>query len=145
MGFLNRFSSFFKRFSSTKRPDDFSHPVESAETVTRFVCYSRHLYLGEDRAKPSAYLPRNGMTSVFRTAGLDVHAIQRLGEEHLKQPAPIAAAESTASLILDTGLRFKADNIPARHANIIGWPTRKEEQRLLALKIVASARVVRYN
>ena len=109
------------------------------------MCHSSHLYSGENRAKPSAYLPRKGVTSVFRTEGLDSYAIQRLGAKHLKDPSPIACADSTASLILDTGLRFEADNTPERHANIIGWPTRKEEQKLFALKIVASVRVVRYN
>ena len=81
---------------------------------------------------------------MFRIDGLDRSAVRSLGADHLKDPPPIAHAVSLASVVLGSGLRFDPDNTPERHANVVGWPPRKEEQKLLALKIVAGATVVRY-
>lgn len=89
-------------------------------------------------------MPRNGMTSVFRIDGLATSEIRTLGEAHLTKPKPIAHTVSSASTVLNIGLTFDPNNDPERHADIIGWPSAKEKQKLLAMKIAEDASVTRY-
>lgn len=88
---------------------------------------------------------RDGTTSVLRIDGLSHHAVQTLGTALLKEHIPIAHAVSSASTVIDLGLRFDPDNTPERHANIVDWPLTKPEQKLIALKIAAMATVIRYS
>ena len=108
------------------------------------MCHSSRLYADGRGAKTSAYLPNDGATSVYRIAGLEQNDVRLLGAKYLRNPTPIAHAISIAGSILDVGLNFDVNNTPERHVDIVGWPSRKEEQKLIALKLASAARVVRY-
>jgi hypothetical protein len=144
MASLNRFLGLFRKSSSTREPSKLPGLVARDEDLARFVCHSSQLYADGSAAKPGAYLPRDGRTSVFRIVGLEAEAVRALGTTHLRNPAPIAHAVSTAGTILDLGLELDPNNSPERHADIVGWPMRKEEQRLFAVKLAQGAKLVRY-
>ena len=108
------------------------------------MCQASQLYADGSGAKTSAYLPRNGTTSVYRIAGLESNEVRALGAAHLRNPTPIAHAVSLAGTVLDAGLDFDVNNTPERHVDIVGWPPRKEEQKLVALKLASAGGLVRY-
>ena len=144
MGFLNRLLGLFTGSSSTTRPRNFAAPVSRGEDIARFVCHTSQLYSDGSGVKPGAYLPRDGKTSIFRLEGLRVSEVRLVGAAHLRSPPPIAHAVSVAGSILDFGLMFDPNNDPERHADIVGWPVSKEEQKLLAVKIAGTAKLLRY-
>jgi hypothetical protein len=112
--------------------------------LASFLTHSRQLY-ANGNAKLNLFLPRDGKRlSVFRIEGLTEVEVQRLGETHLKSPAPFGHADSLGATILDIGLGFDPDNTPERHAHIVGWPETKHEQRQLALRISSLAVVIKY-
>ena len=46
-----------------------------------------------------------------------------------------------ATTVRETGLTIDPDNDPPRHANILGWPEEKSEQKLIALELSESAKL----
>jgi hypothetical protein len=48
-------------------------------------------------------------------------------------------ADIQALNILETNLQINPDNIPTRHANIVGWPELKEERKSIAQELAAKA------
>lgn len=44
-----------------------------------------------------------------------------------------------AGLVFDVGLDVRPDNVPERHAAIIGWPEQKDEQISLAQRLAEAA------
>jgi hypothetical protein len=89
-------------------------------------------------------MPRDGRTSVFRVDGLELPEIRSLGHTVLRNPPPIAHANTIAAVVYNCGLTFDPNNEPERHADIVGWPDRKEQQKLIALKITEEATTFRY-
>lgn len=144
MGSLKRLSAYFKGWFRQPRRSDFAGSVEPAERIARFIYNHSKLYAQARRAKPAAYLPRNGKTSVFRVDGLTEEDVRRLGAMALRDPAPLAHAACSASTVYECGLHFDPDNVPERHANIVGWPEAKERQKLLAIKLAEKADVAVY-
>jgi hypothetical protein len=58
----------------------------------------------------------------------------------LKRDKPILGrADIGASFVITRGLNVVPSEPPIRHANIIGWPEQKSEQRLVALELAAEA------
>lgn len=125
-------------------PADSSGDVDRREEIARFVFHNSSLASGGTRAHPGAYLPRGGKTSIFRIQGLSVEQVATVGSAYLQNPPPFAHLLSRAEVVFDVGLHFDPDKTPERHANIVGWPDRKEEQKLLAIKIAGASEVVRY-
>lgn len=98
--------------------------------------------MAKGRVKPRAFQPdRSNVTSVYRVRGLTVTAIWRLGDTvaaHGRDPAR-ARAEVTVADVRDVGLEVDPDDVPPRHAAITGWPTAKDEWKLLAQQLAAKA------
>ena len=44
-----------------------------------------------------------------------------------------------AGIVFDVGLDVRPDNVPERHAAIIGWPEQKDEQISLAQQLAEAA------
>ncbi|MFZ1060418.1 MAG: hypothetical protein WAP47_14630 [Candidatus Rokuibacteriota bacterium] len=44
-----------------------------------------------------------------------------------------------AGVVFDVGLDVRPDNVPERHAAIIGWPEQKDKQISLAQRLAAAA------
>ena len=58
----------------------------------------------------------------------------------MNQPRTLhGRADIQALNILEINLQVNPDNIPPRHANIIGWPELKEEQKSIAQELAAKA------
>lgn len=55
---------------------------------------------------------------------------------------PYGFASIVASLVYEEGLLIEADNIPPRHAEIIGWPIDEAHQKSIAQVLAAQASLV---
>lgn len=87
--------------------------------------------------KSSAFMPRNGSTSVFRVGGLAEESIRELAVLALPQKPPHGRAEFAAAIPVALGLILDPDDRPRYHVNITGWPSddHKDQQKLLALQL----------
>ena len=87
--------------------------------------------------------PRNGQTSVFRTSGLTERAIWLLGRNQLGLPPGRrihGRGDVEASNIRLVTLRVEPEtSTHPRHANILGWPSEEEQQKILALQLALKA------
>lgn len=118
--------------------------VSSEEPLSRYLLQSGHFSRQHRRVKPNAFLPEpiRLATSVFRTDGLPEAEIWRIGQAYVAGPTGrtlYGRAEVVVSQVEATGLRVNPDNVPERHAEIVGWPQRKDERLALAQELAAVA------
>lgn len=52
-----------------------------------------------------------------------------------------AWADLPAGVVFDAGLEVRPDNVPERHAAIVGWPGAKDQQISLAQQLAARAKL----
>ena len=93
---------------------------------------------------PRAFMPPpNRKTSVFQINGLTESEIWDIGEEVVRPNGKTlyGRGDILAVQIEKTKLRIDYDNTPPRHANIIGWPEDKDEQKSLAQELAAEAKL----
>ena len=79
---------------------------------------------------------------MFRTCGLSDAGIWKLGQLHVAGPTNRtlrARADLLASTIRKNHLRLDADDKPARHANIVDWPSDKAKRLQIAQQLAAKA------
>ena len=116
------------------------------DPLARYLLQKTHYSALNSRVKPGAFLPnRERQTSVFLIRGLSEQEIWQIGEEHVSGPLDKrlrARADVIVSTVEEQGLRVDLDNIPPRHANIIGWPEEKSAQKLIALELASRASLV---
>ncbi len=117
-----------------------SAPVPG-EPLTRYVYSTSHFSISSDRVKAGAFMPDSkGKTSVFRVSGLlrgyirDTLAMTARQDKEAK-----CAGHFHVRDVLAVKLRLDPNNIPERHANIVSWPSEKEEQKTLAQELASSA------
>ena len=82
--------------------------------------------------------PEDKHLSVFRTTGLREYEIWQLGGT-LRAKLLLGRADIAAAAVSETGLAVEADDSPARHANIVGWPDDNSATRLKALELSEKA------
>lgn len=115
----------------------FDEPLSATEPLAKFL-YIRKGHFRIDPLKPTwrAFLPRRGVRelSVFRTEGLTEAEIWELAGIHVKSD-PKARAIVTSQTVVNCGLDVDPDNIPPRHANIVGWPAEKDAQMSYAVQL----------
>lgn len=121
----------------------FDRVPERGEPLTRFIFSDRHFSSPQRYVRPGAFLQSRDRleTSVFRAVGLDLEEIRTIGER-VGQPSNRslkAWGDVFASIVFDVGLNVRSDNVPERHAAIIGWPAHKDEQLSLAQRLAADA------
>jgi len=119
------------------------------DPVTRFLMDKRHFAGG--RPTRRAFLPwHNKRTggyelSVFCTLGLPDAGIWALARRYVVLPggertlfgrADLDAADIPKAA---PSLSLAIDNHPERHANILGWPPDKDEQKAIATELAAVA------
>lgn len=89
--------------------------------------------------------PPDRKTSVFQTNELVEGEIWDIGEAHVARPQGKTLHGRGDILAIEVEktnrLKIDYDNIPPRHANIIGWPDDKGEQKLLAQELAAEAKL----
>jgi hypothetical protein len=89
--------------------------------------------------------PSNLKLSVYRSSELHEDAIWELGNHHVAIPRHkplVGRADLLASDVSDADreLKIEPDTTPhPRHANISGWPTQKDKQKLIAIKLASKA------
>lgn len=123
-------------------------PLPPTESLSRFIFSKRHYGIEENRVKFGAFVPlRNPQTSVlevsvFRISGLSDEQIWSMGESEVAQRSGRtlnARGDLTVASVEAKQLQVVSDDIPLRHANIVGWPEEKSEQKLKAIELAASA------
>lgn len=120
-----------------------SDPVPG-EPLTRFV-YSRS-HFGGGRVKQSAFLPNHsGETSVFR--------VSALSREYIRDTLALTARQDVTAKcaghisvrdVFTAKLSLDPNNTPERHANIVAWPSEKEEQKMRAQELANKAELELY-
>ena len=113
--------------------------VDASEILARYIFTKNHYRTSDNTVKYSAFLPPpDKRLSVFRTSGMGEHAIWALGES-LRQQRLKGRADIRAAAVVETGLAIDADDIPPRHANIVGWPDDHSAIMLKALELSQQA------
>lgn len=119
--------------------------VSPEENLTRYILHKNHFSTLYKRVKYTAFLPTsNGETSVFRTSNLSDNEIWKIGDIEVaqKRGLPLLGyADILAFQVLSENLKVIPDNIPLRHANIVGWPEEKSEQKLIAMELAENAQL----
>lgn len=123
--------------------------IASEEDVTCFIYDGRHYSIREERAKYGAFLPdKDGERSVFRTIYLSEDHIKFVGQWVGAKRSKTLLARGTLKVqgITDQGLSIEPQEnteIPLGlgkwHSVIIGWPSDREGQKLLAIQLADSA------
>ena len=145
MSFLQRLRSNWNDFFLRRRR---LGPVETDEPLTRFLTSKSHYARSKRLVKQGAFLPKDGEPSVFRVAELPDRVVWRIGYlaiEKRYNKTVHGRGDLSAHTINDVGLRVAPDDRPRRHANIVGWPSDKPEQKLLALELSKTAELVLKN
>lgn len=118
-------------------------PISEAESIARFLTHERHFSATKGVVKAGGFMPPPDLaTSVFRTAGLSEARVWGMGQAYVRGyegRGPLARADLVALEIITVGLRLQPDDVPPRHAGIVGWPLEKEAQKDLALELAARA------
>lgn len=125
---------------------DLNFPRPDEET-SRFI-FSSSQIRADGTLKHTAYAPRNGSTSVFRTSGLNEEEIWNICGGHVassRTQACTGRGVCTVQNIIECGLELDPDGVPhPRHANIVGWPVGDVDSRAVAKKLGLSARFLSY-
>ena len=109
--------------------------VDAAEILARYIFHRNHYRPSDNTVKYSAFMPpADKRLSVFRTSGLEEQAIWTLGESLRAQPLK-GRADIAVAAVEETGLAVDADDIPPRHANVVGWPDDHSAIELKALEL----------
>lgn len=79
--------------------------------------------------------------SVFCVSGLSENAIWEIGENVGNQSDRklLGRADIAALPVYDAGLSIDRNDIPFRHANIIGWPDEDSAIKLAAIELAQKA------
>lgn len=113
--------------------------------LARYLTHSNQFAAVAKNVKTSVFMPHHMALSVFGIEYLSEQQIWNLGAENLSlnENRPIKGrAEILADTVTTIGLLLSKDNNPPRHANIIGWPEMKSEQKLYAGKLALRANLV---
>jgi hypothetical protein len=115
--------------------------VGRTEPLGRFLTSSSQFAKTKKRVKPAGMMPGNdGKTSVFRIGGLTDSAVLRIGRQRVEGTRTLHGwGVFEASAVLDVGLRLDPDDVPPRHANIVGWPDEKDANWAIAQELSALA------
>ena len=124
-----------------------------SELVARFVLSKRRFRSSDQYVKPEAFMPHpHTDLSVTRHKGISVEKIWKHGKAVAREKA--ASEKRDVPLIGRADLRVsdvRKQSIQAipdpiwknwNHANLIGWPSDKPQQKIIALEIAAEAQYV---
>lgn len=111
------------------------------ELLARYILSRNHF--NSSRAKPLAFEPPKDLRlSVFRIFGLGEPQIWDLGYRHVAEPSNrtlYARADFSVSLVNRLALNVHRSDSPPRHADIVGWPSSKNERMSIAQQLAAES------
>lgn len=119
--------------------------INPEENLARYILQKNQFSSVNQRVKYSTFMPApNGETSVFRISTLSTNEIWKIGDSEVAQKRGLhllARADIAASHIIKVNLKIIPDNIPPRHANIVGWPEEKSARMSIALELAKNAQL----
>ncbi len=118
--------------------------INLSEDFTKYIFNKSQFSSLNKRVKYSVFMPSsNRRLSVFRISGISVQEVWKIGETVGSQRASslLARADIKATAVIDIGLEIDADDIPPRHANIVGWPDEDSEIKLRAVELAEKAQL----
>jgi len=117
--------------------------LNPTDPLTRYILSKSHFSAEKGRVKPPAFMPWPSFKlSVFQIRDLAENRIWEMGESSVAKPTNrtlYGRGDITLSAVHKNGLRVDPDNNPTRHADIVGWPEEKSEQKLLAMELAEDA------
>jgi hypothetical protein len=125
-----------------------SNPPNPQELLGRYLTEKKHFSILKNEVKFKAFMPPpNLRLSIYNINGLSLEEIWDIGEKNvvsaMTPPRSLyGVAEIQAGVVFRQGLAVQADNIPPRHANVIGWPPEEAGQMAIAQELAASARAI---
>ena len=117
--------------------------VLDSEVLARFVVIDK--WIREDKTiRHHAFMPpRNLELSVTRHKGFSDKEIWEKGRDvaALRNKKLFGRADFSAQTVRDQKLRIIPDPLPnnVNHANVKGWPEKKEDKKAIALQIAAES------
>jgi len=142
--FLKRLLAIF--LGSAHKPSQ-QDGVADSEQIARYILSKRHISVTKGIVRPAAYMPApNGEASVYRISDITEKDVWDIGREYVAGPSGRtlrARGDTSAVTISKTGLEIVPETTPHHlHANIVNWPTEKDEQKMLAVEIANEATLV---
>lgn len=144
---LSPLESQFPESSETASPG----PPPPDNTIGRYLTQRGQFSSERNRVKPRAFEPPLDrerlvhLLSVFVIDGLAETEIWELGDTYVGRPHGrdiLATGELTAKDVRNVdSLELLRDDVPPRHAHIQGWPSGKDERKILAIELAAVARL----
>lgn len=122
--------------------------VSPTESLGRYLPQRAYYSIAKNSVKPQAFMPPLDLRlSVFRIDGLQLEEIWKIGQREVIDASPqprelYGIADVKALKVQENDLEVEPDNIPPRHANIIGWPEEKAQRMLIAQELAAGAKLV---
>ena len=123
------------------------------ELIARFVFSKRRVRTSDQSVKPDVFMPHPYTDlSVTRHKGISIDKIWKHGKAVGREKA--AAEKRDVPLLGRADVRVsdvRKQNIQAvpdpiwknwNHANLVGWPSEKPHQKMIAMEIVAKAKYV---
>jgi hypothetical protein len=120
--------------------------VAASEQIARYILSKRYFSISNRTVKYGAYLPApNCEASVYRISNISEEEIWDIGREYVAEPSKrtlYARGDTTAAVITKTGLEIVPETaLHPLHANIVNWPSEKDEQKILAVEIANEAKL----
>ena len=121
--------------------------MQADERLTRYIFDERHIK-GEE-VKGAAFEPPKSLpeVSVYRTNGLGLEAIWRIGliyVESLRGKKMVALTHTTSNLVKGQELSVQPLWLPhPRHTNILGWPEERSAAKQKALELARDAKAIK--
>lgn len=122
--------------------------VSGSEPLARYIVNDRWYKKSTREVKPRAFEPPpDNRLSVFRILCMNCQEILENGQTNVVDKRPDNTqlhgfAEIMMSDVEDLMLKIDPDNIPERHASIIGWPDDLGEIKSRAQELAAKAKLV---
>lgn len=122
--------------------------VDPGESLGRYLPEESYFSRRDNAVKPRAFMPPSDLKlSVFRTDGLSEEQIWEIGEKRVIQAMSQAKtlygrADIKVASVLEVNLSVDPDNVPERHANIIGWSADKARRQSLAQELAAESNLI---
>ncbi len=119
-------------------------PVEDNETLARFIFYARYIR-NNKTVRENAFIPYPHQSlSVTRHTGLNETDLWDIGKNIATELILqlYGRADICANIVRRKRLKIEPTATPRNHANIIGWPTEKSEQKMIAIELAESSNFV---
>lgn len=118
--------------------------INADEVLARYI-FSRSQYSSSNQTvKYTAFIPPpEKRLSVFRISDLTEDEIFTIGDNIgiLRSKSCVGRADIRATAVVESALSIDADDIPLRHANIVGWPEEGSAIKLKAIELAEKAQL----